>query len=386
MDRGRFPRDRYEHDDDSYDTYDHDAYASSQHNSYTGEDGAYSYESAAYTGYDNAYDTSYSAEGRALLPVDENGNLPALASEQMPVTPVIIPGSGVSMGTPFIKRRERPLTLRLTVLALTACILVSGLFAVTPLGSSADAGISSFQALSGAVVWKKTVSYHWYIAQSGDTLESISTAQHVQIGGIYELNGLFLGQEVQTGIAYKIPDDPFYGKGFKPRTLITQGSGATTFGDSPWTSNAGTPTPEQPCGPNGNGNPTAYKLVSPNPGSHWVRGFTYYHNGIDIAAPQGNKERAAQAGQVIWAGWDFYGLGYSVKINNCNHISTIYGHMIQIIAKVGQFVQPGDIIGLEGSTGFSTGPHLHFMVLWDNVPVDPMQFYGGSICKVTGTC
>jgi murein DD-endopeptidase MepM/ murein hydrolase activator NlpD len=158
------------------------------------------------------------------------------------------------------------------------------------------------------------------------------------------------------------------------------------LGDSPWTSIAGSPLPEAPCAPNGNGNAGGYQLVSPNWRSNWVRGFSWYHNGVDIAANYGNPIRAAQAGEVIWAGWDFYGLGYSIKINHCNNVSTVYGHMSQLLAKAGDHVQPGQVIGLEGSTGFSTGPHLHFMVEWNNVPVDPMPYYGYAICRVTGRC
>ena len=90
----------------------------------------------------------------------------------------------------------------------------------------------------------------------------------------------------------------------------------------------------------------------------------------------GNPIKAAQAGEVIWAGWDVGGLGYSVKINNCYGISTVYGHMESLLVKTGAEVQQGEQIGLEGSTGWSTGPHLHFMVEVNNNPVDPSPYYG----------
>jgi murein DD-endopeptidase MepM/ murein hydrolase activator NlpD len=342
-----------------------------------------------YEGYDgeSALPVEDDGAGRDLMALgDADGYLPALLDDESALVPVVIPGSGVSYGTPFIKRRERPLTMRLAVIALMACILVTGLFTVTPLGMKADGGLTSFQAVSGAVVWHKQPTYHWYVAAAGDSVESIAAKFHVQIGGIYEMNGMLAGQEIDAGKAYKIPDDPYYGADYRPASYITSsaGSGATTYGNSPWTSLAGKPAGEQPCGPDGHGNPVGYQLVSPNPGSVWIRGFTWFHNGVDIAAPEGNPIHAAQAGEVIWAGWDVGGLGWSVKINNCNGISTVYGHMDKLLVGVHTMVGPGATVGLEGSTGWSTGPHLHFMVEVNNVPVDPFAYYGYSTAAITG--
>lgn len=322
-----------------------------------------------------------------LVPRDaDDAGMLAPYQEQDTPAPTIIPGTGKVLATLYIPRRERSLTARLTVVTLSVCILVTGLFSVTSLGASADSGLSSFQALSGAVLWHNQVSYHWYVAQPGDTIESIAAKEHVQIGGIYQLNKMYAGQDVKLGVEYKIPDDPFYGKNYRPPSLVQTGNGTTVYGSSPWNSIAGNPMPEQPCAPDGQGNPLGYKLVSPNPGAHWVRGFTGTHNGDDIAALFGNPIRAAQDGQVIWAGWDFYGLGYSIKINNCGHIATMYGHMSQLLVKAKQNVHAGDVIGLEGSTGNSTGPHLHFMVEWNNEPVDPMPYFAYSVCRITATC
>jgi Peptidase family M23 len=98
------------------------------------------------------------------------------------------------------------------------------------------------------------------------------------------------------------------------------------------------------------------------------------HTGIDLAAPYGTPIMAADRGQVIWVGWDWSGLGWAVKINHGNYIATIYGHMDHYIVKVGQNVAQGQVIGYEGSTGASTGPHVHFMVLLHNVWVDPQLY------------
>lgn len=321
----------------------------------------------------------------ALMPYESAG-VPALSNGK-DIKPVLIPGSGVSMGNPFIKRRERPLTMRLAIVTLMACLLVTGLFAVTPLTNSTASGGNSFQVLSGSVVYQNQPSYYWYTAQSNDTIEGIATKFNVQIGGIYELNNLLAGQEITIGKAYKIPEDPNYGKNFRPATyiLFSTGNGGTVFGNSPWTSIAGNPLPETLCGIDGHGVPTAYGLVAPNPSSDWVRGFSWYHNGLDLSGPAGDPIHAAQAGEVIWAGWDVGGLGYSVKINNCYGISTVYGHMMSLLVKAGDNVEAGQKIGLEGSTGWSTGPHLHFMVEVNNGPVDPAAYYGFNCDAVTGS-
>jgi murein DD-endopeptidase MepM/ murein hydrolase activator NlpD len=98
------------------------------------------------------------------------------------------------------------------------------------------------------------------------------------------------------------------------------------------------------------------------------------HSGIDLAAPFGAPIMAADSGQVIWTGWDWSGLGWAVKINHGHYIATIYGHMEKFIVHVGENVTKGQVIGYEGSTGQSTGPHVHFMVMVNNIWVNPQLF------------
>ncbi|GAB1689399.1 M23 family metallopeptidase [Krasilnikovia sp. M28-CT-15] len=92
-------------------------------------------------------------------------------------------------------------------------------------------------------------------------------------------------------------------------------------------------------------------------GERWGR----MHEGVDLAAPDGTPIRAAGAGVVVAAG-PAEGYGNAVLIDHGNGYLTHYGHMSKITAKVGQRVQAGEQIGNEGSTGHSTGPHLHFEV------------------------
>jgi murein DD-endopeptidase MepM/ murein hydrolase activator NlpD len=91
--------------------------------------------------------------------------------------------------------------------------------------------------------------------------------------------------------------------------------------------------------------------------------FSGRHNGLDIAVRAGTTIVAADSGRVIWSGWRTDGLGYCVMIDHGNGLTTVYGHMLrQPPVYVGQYVSRGQKIGLIGSTGRSTGPHVHFMV------------------------
>ena len=92
----------------------------------------------------------------------------------------------------------------------------------------------------------------------------------------------------------------------------------------------------------------------------------YYHNshfGIDITAPLGTPIVAAQAGEVVFAGWDIWGLGNALKIKHADGTLTVYGHNQRLLVRTGQQVSQGQTIAQMGSTGNSTGPHLHFEVV-----------------------
>jgi murein DD-endopeptidase MepM/ murein hydrolase activator NlpD len=98
-----------------------------------------------------------------------------------------------------------------------------------------------------------------------------------------------------------------------------------------------------------------------------------FHEGIDFAAPQGTRIRAVAAGIVTWAG-PRGGFGNMVQIDHGNGYATRYGHAYQVLVHVGETVQRGDVIGLVGNTGRSTGPHVHFEVLKNGREVDPARF------------
>lgn len=97
------------------------------------------------------------------------------------------------------------------------------------------------------------------------------------------------------------------------------------------------------------------------------------HNGIDIASRQDTPIIAPAAGVISYTGFDS-GLGKLIKINHGYGIATYYGHLAKAAVKVGQKVKRGDVIAYVGSTGLSTGPHLHYEVYVNEVPVNPMRY------------
>jgi murein DD-endopeptidase MepM/ murein hydrolase activator NlpD len=98
----------------------------------------------------------------------------------------------------------------------------------------------------------------------------------------------------------------------------------------------------------------------------------HFHAGIDIAAPHGAAVRAAAAGTVLFAGW-YGGYGKLVVVDHGEGTSTLYGHLSAILVTVGTRVTRDQVIGRVGSTGYATGPHLHFEVRQNGRPVDPLR-------------
>jgi murein DD-endopeptidase MepM/ murein hydrolase activator NlpD len=101
-------------------------------------------------------------------------------------------------------------------------------------------------------------------------------------------------------------------------------------------------------------------------------GTASFHRGIDIAAPTGTAIVAARAGTVTFAGWSTRGYGYLVRIRHAGGAESWYGHASRILVSVGQHVNQGQRIALIGSTGISTGPHLHFELHVSGSAIDPL--------------
>ena len=137
---------------------------------------------------------------------------------------------------------------------------------------------------------------------------------------------------------------------------------------------AGVSLPPEPGAPGQLLWPVSGPITSPfGMRMHPVYGRPILHAGIDIAAATGTTIAAAADGRVIVAGTQG-DCGKMVAIDHHGGLSTIYCHMSQIFVGVGQDVQRGQAIGAVGMTGDATGPHVHFQVMQDGHPVDPMSF------------
>lgn len=118
-------------------------------------------------------------------------------------------------------------------------------------------------------------------------------------------------------------------------------------------------------------NPISGIITSRYGSNDSVRDHT--HAGLDIAAPTGTAIKAAASGTVTFSGWSG-GYGYCIKLDHGNGVTTVYAHCSQLIASVGQSVSQGQIIAKVGSTGNSTGSHLHLEVRKNGVTYNPQNY------------
>jgi murein DD-endopeptidase MepM/ murein hydrolase activator NlpD len=104
---------------------------------------------------------------------------------------------------------------------------------------------------------------------------------------------------------------------------------------------------------------------------HPILGYQRFHAGVDLAVAAGTPILAAADGRVLQAGWHG-GYGQEVELTHGGGLESRYGHMSRIAARIGEVVRKGQVIGWVGSTGLSTGPHVHFEVTRNGSPVNPL--------------
>ncbi len=193
-----------------------------------------------------------------------------------------------------------------------------------------------------------------HTVQKGDTLDSLAQKYKVTPDVIVkaEWNNLIPGQDLPVGKALMIP-------GGKREMVVwqlpvTTKPASSRGGVSGWT-NAGQCL-NVSVKPLGTG-----QFVWPT-NSHWVSGNPYapWHRGIDLSGKTGDPVYAADTGTVVWAGPNAWGYGNMIMLDHGNGWQTLYAHLSQIYVRCGQQILKGAVIGAVGSTGRSTGSHLHF--------------------------
>ncbi len=214
-----------------------------------------------------------------------------------------------------------------------------------------------------------------YTVADGDTVASIAEKYKVTPDAIYvdgfEWNQLKPGEEPFAGQSLIIPGGS---RDFTPWSVSAaanapQPSSSTSSGAVVARGNIGT------CpGAAGGGLIGTGSFIWPAP-KHWVSGNPYaaWHPGIDIAAKLGDPIYAADNGVVIYAGWNDWGYGNLVVIDHGNGWQTYYAHNSEIYVSCGQNVYQGSVISAAGSTGHSTGPHLHFETRFNGTIPNPFN-------------
>lgn len=150
---------------------------------------------------------------------------------------------------------------------------------------------------------------------------------------------------------------------------------ATYVPPTTWPSDDTTPSDDAPSSSGWVCPVPYYTLTSPfGMRVHPISGKWKMHDGVDMAAAQGTPIYAAKSGRVTVASFQAGGAGYYVSINHGDGFSSIYMHMTHYIVSPGQYVNAGQVIGYVGSTGGSTGPHLHFGISYKGSYVNPMKY------------
>lgn len=240
-----------------------------------------------------------------------------------------------------------------------------------------------------------------YEVKGGDTLSSIAKQKGVDADSIAYLNNFSVNKILKPGDEIKIP--PVSGVVVTVKSGDTISSLAKRYGlpaaqpivDWPYNIFANDETFALTAGqqlviPGGKPPaevPVAPRYVNTAPlfaggtgqfawpvGGVMTQYFAWYHTGVDIANNFGTAIVAADSGRVVLAQYLNYGYGWHVVINHGNGYQTLYGHLSKILVAEGDNITRGQTVGLLGSTGRSTGPHLHFEIRTGNAPQNPLSF------------
>lgn len=198
----------------------------------------------------------------------------------------------------------------------------------------------------GQELWIPPLDGVLHIVKPGDTLEGVAALYKVDVGIITWFKGNDLqgtGGQLVAGQRLMVPGGvkPMENLPPAPAAPTTRG-GASYFG---W--------------------PTTGVIT---------QSYGSYHGGIDIANANKTPIFASQSGEVVYAGWDNSGYGYMIVLDHHNGWRTRYAHLSGMYPGVGDWVNRGDLLALMGSTGNSTGPHLHFEIITKGYRFNPMNY------------
>lgn len=192
-----------------------------------------------------------------------------------------------------------------------------------------------------------------YTVQSGDTLDGIAKKYSADVEKILDFNKLVDASEIAQGQTLILPE----GKVPPPPAPVSR---LATFTDV----FRGTPAPSS----TETGN-----YIWPTTARRITTYFSWRHTGIDIDGGFGDPIYASRAGRIVEAGWHG-GYGLTVQVDHGGGVRTLYGHFQKIYVSVGQNVSQGQALGEMGSTGYSTGSHLHFEIRINGTAYNPFSY------------
>jgi len=202
------------------------------------------------------------------------------------------------------------------------------------------------------------VSGVWHAVAKGETVAGIAKKYQAEADKVIEFNKLADGSDIRIGEKLVVPG------GVMPAPTPVQRTSYTAPVSTIFSSNP----------PSGSPTDSGTRLLWPTSGYRITQYYHWSHHGLDIAGRLGvDKIYAAEGGVVTRAGW-FSGYGNCVDINHGNGMVTRYGHASKLYVNVGDRVVRGQTIALIGSTGWSTGPHLHFEVMINGVKYNPLSY------------
>lgn len=203
-----------------------------------------------------------------------------------------------------------------------------------------------------------------HTVKAGESIESIAKDFNIAPQAIADFNYLVAPYKLTKGMELVLPNTRIP----KPTPVVVATSGNTNNTTNQYGADAYTFIPNAESGPAGSG-----QFVWPTTSHYISQYFSSYHRAIDIAIP--GPIFAADDGVVIRSGWWTNGYGFAIQIDHRNGYVTTYAHMSRLDVNVGQSVSKGQTIGFMGSTGRSTGPHVHFTIQYNGKHLNPLQFY-----------
>jgi murein DD-endopeptidase MepM/ murein hydrolase activator NlpD len=213
------------------------------------------------------------------------------------------------------------------------------------------------------------VYYEW---QEGDTLEGVATFFKTDPQSIINYSGNFIdltevgenGAGIEPGAWIIIPGGKRAIKDWGPPAITRQNpASARYYGGGA-------------CGDVYEGAVGTGTFIWPTT-EHFISGNNYdanVHPAIDIGGQEGNPIYATDSGVVVYAGWSDYGYGYLIVIDHGNGWQSAYAHLSAVGVSCGQSVYQGSTIGALGTTGNSTGPHLHFELVINGAKINPLDY------------